>query len=350
MAITVWAVNAVSNNPTYAGRQLRQTTTAPFLAGATTARPLGAFSGVRPGTPATTVTAPTSTSWSCAPHIGVIDGQTAAESGPYMYSVDAAVPGTITAANASNPRVDIIYAQVNDPAESDGSTTPGVTISYLAGQAGATPTAPATPARSIVLAQINVPKSGGGNPSVTWVAPYFAAAGGRPQVATVANLPAGGSTSRYDVYGDTAANNGTWSWNGTAWTQYATKGWVPFAASFSGTAGASLPRARYRIIDEECTVDILLQLGSSGGSFTDPQLTLPVQGTLPGADGVKGSATWTDVSAGGAGRYMAAMYTLGASLVRFGTWGSNGVVGAGAPFTTAAGDQLHCYFAYPTTS
>lgn len=349
MAITVWPANAVSGNPTYAGRQLRQTTNAPFLSGATTARPLGAFSGVRPGTPVTTVTAPTSTSWSCAPLIGVIDGQTAAEAGPYTFSSDATVTGAITAANASNPRVDIIYVQVSDPAESDGSSTPGVTIGYLAGTAAATPAAPATPARSFVLAQINVPKSGGGNPSVTWVAPYLAVAGARPQVATVANLPSGGSTSRFDVYGDTAANNGTWSWNGSQWTQYATKGWVSFSPTFAGTTGATLQRGRYRIIDEECTVDIMLQLGSGGGNFSDPQLTLPIAGTLPGADAVKGSSTLIDVSAGAAGRYSGVIYTLSAGLVRFGYLGTNGVMNAGTPFTAAAGDQLHCYFSYPTT-
>jgi hypothetical protein len=166
---------------------LRQTTNAPFVAGATAARPLGARSGVRPGTSTGSVTA-TSTAWSVAPLSGVIDGEAANEAGPYTFSSDATVTGSVTAANASNPRIDLIYVQVSDPAESDGSTTPGVSIGYLAGTAAATPTVPTTPARSFVLAQINVPKSGAGSPSVTWVAPFMAAAGGTVWFNTVAEL------------------------------------------------------------------------------------------------------------------------------------------------------------------
>lgn len=169
MTITVFPVDAVSGAPTYTGQMLRQAMSA--LAGsAPGGRPLGASSGVRRGTPASTVTA-TSTVWTVKPHSGVLDVETPAGAGPYMYAIDANVTGSVTAANASNPRVDIVYVQLSDPAESDGSSTPGVAVLYLAGTAAATPTAPATPARSVVLAQINVPVSGGGSPTVTWVAP-----------------------------------------------------------------------------------------------------------------------------------------------------------------------------------
>lgn len=172
-----WPLDAVSGSPLNTGRRLRQTQMAPLLGGATAVRPLGARSGVRPGTSTSTVTA-TSTLWTAGAHAGVLDVQAAAEAGPYGYAVDAAVTGGVTAANASNPRVDIVYVQLSDPSESDGTTTPGVNVLYLAGTAAATPVAPARPARSLVLAQINVPRSGGGNPTVTWVAAYTAAAGG----------------------------------------------------------------------------------------------------------------------------------------------------------------------------
>lgn len=177
MTIHVWPVDAVSGAPSYTGRALRETMS-PLLAGATSARPLGARSGVRPGTSSTTVAA-TSTTWTCHPHGGVLDLQAAAEAGPYAYAVNADVTGSVTAANATNPRVDIVYAQISDPAESDGSSVPGVTVSYLAGTAAGTPSPPTAPARSMVLAQINVPLSGGGSPSVTWVAPFLTGAGGK---------------------------------------------------------------------------------------------------------------------------------------------------------------------------
>ncbi|QCB93292.1 hypothetical protein [Cellulomonas shaoxiangyii] len=124
------------------------------------------------------------------PHAGVLDVLPAAESGPYGYAIDANVTGTVTAANASNPRRDIVYVELVDPAEGTGGTTPGVTPKYLAGTAAATPVAPATPARSMLLAEINVPAAGGGNPTVTWRAPVAVAAGGIVPVRTTAERDA----------------------------------------------------------------------------------------------------------------------------------------------------------------
>lgn len=177
MTITVFPVDAVSGSPTYAGQNLRDALS--VLCGyAPTSRPLGATSGVRPGTPTNTVTA-TSTTWTVKPHSGVVDAESAAAAGPYLYASDANTTGSVTAANATNPRIDIIYARVDDPSQGDGSTTPAVSFQYQAGTAAASPTAPSpsvTPStRALVLANISVPASGGGSPSVTWVAPTFGA-------------------------------------------------------------------------------------------------------------------------------------------------------------------------------
>lgn len=185
MVDSVGFVNAVSGAPAYNGRMLRQLNAVGF-AGATAARPLGARSGVRPGTSPTTVSA-TSTTWTCQPFAGLLDGQVAGEAGPYPFSFDAVATGAVTAANASNPRIDIIYVDVDDPSE-DASSVPAATRKYLAGTAAATPVAPSAPAGCMTVAQINVPKSGGGSPTVTWVAPYCAAAGGVVDFNTKAEL------------------------------------------------------------------------------------------------------------------------------------------------------------------
>lgn len=244
MTISAWPLDAVNGAPTYSGRKLRQTTNAPMLAGATAARPLGAFSGVRPGTSSTTVTA-TSTSWTCAPVAGVIDGEAAAEAGPYTFASDANVTGSVSAANASNPRVDIIYVQVSDPAEADGSAVPGVKIDYLAGAAASVPNAPAAPARSFVLAQINVPKSGGGSPSVTWVAPVAVAAGGVRPVDTLANLNLmSGSLGAFAYVYNDSSNNALYTWNGTAWVTSNTgvAGSVAAKSGFTVQSGTTVTR------------------------------------------------------------------------------------------------------------
>jgi hypothetical protein len=172
MAARLGMADAVGGAPSYVGRALRQLFSV-FLGGATATRPLGATSGVRPGTPATIVTA-TSTTWTVTPFAGVIDLEAAAIAGPYEFAFDTNQSGVITAAGGT-ARVDILFVRVNDGSEGDGTlVAPFIEIGYLAGTA----VAPATPARSFVLAQINVPASGGGAPTVTWLAPYAVAAGG----------------------------------------------------------------------------------------------------------------------------------------------------------------------------
>ncbi len=233
MVDSVGFTDAVAGAPSYSGRALRQLNAVAF-AGATSARPLGARSGVRPGTPSTTVTA-TSTTWTCQPFAGVLDGQTAAEAGPYPFAFDAVAAGAVTAADASNPRIDIIYVDVDDPSE-DASSVPAATRKYLAGTAAAIPAAPATPAGGMVIAQINVPKSGSGSPTVTWVAPYLAAAGGvipfatKSEMVAVTTLPAGTQAS---------ANGVVYVYTSTGWVEVGRSA----AVSLGKTVSQQLPVA-----------------------------------------------------------------------------------------------------------
>jgi hypothetical protein len=188
MTVVAFPLDAVSGSPAYPGRAIRETLGA-LLGGATTARPLGGFSGVRPGTSTTTVSL-AGTTWTCATHAGVLDVEAAAEAGPYFYAVSVAESAVLNAANGSNPRIDILSVQLSDPAESDGTSVPKAELIYTAGTAAASPTVPATPARAMKIAQFAVPKTGAGSPTVTWVAPTLFAAGGRASVATVSALGA----------------------------------------------------------------------------------------------------------------------------------------------------------------
>lgn len=215
MTNRVWPADAVGGAPSYSGRAYRQVH-ASILAGATAARPLGARSGVRIGTPTTTVTA-TSTTWTVKPHAGIIDAQAAAEAGAYWYAIDANVSGTVTAAHATLPRRDIVWVRIDDPAEADGSSVPAAVPGYTVGAAASTPAAPAAPARAMVLAEINVPAAGSGAPTVTWVAPRTAAAGGIIPAASLPSTVLGTPTDGawIDVAG--ALYRG----DGSAWTQMA---------------------------------------------------------------------------------------------------------------------------------
>lgn len=160
----------MTKTPLYTGEMTRQVLSA-ICGVAPSDRPLGATSGVRPGTPTDIVTA-TSTTWTVTPFSAILDVQTSATAGPYWVAFNENQTGTITAADQTNTRWDLLSVQVSDPAE-DSTTTPKVEIVYTAGVASADPELPDTPDRSMQLAKIVVPKSGGGNPSVVWLAPFF---------------------------------------------------------------------------------------------------------------------------------------------------------------------------------
>ena len=86
----------------------------------------------------------------------VVAGASTATQGSYVAVNDAATTFTVSTADATNPRIDIIYLQVNDSAYS--GATNSVTLSYLAGVPAVSPVAP-TPTGSAtyyVLAQIAV--------------------------------------------------------------------------------------------------------------------------------------------------------------------------------------------------
>jgi hypothetical protein len=196
---------------------LRQTTNAPFLA--SPSRPLGALSGIMSSTPSGFITS-TSSTWTVGVHRGVLDLEASAVAGAYVYSIDAAVTGSVTAADPSNPRVDSLCIQLSDPAEGDGTTNPGAAIVYTAGQPGASGGArgaaggpPNVPARSLELAQITVPKVGGGSPVVSMVAPYTVATGGVLPVSSVGAYPASPYLGQYID----DATLGLMRWNGAIW-------------------------------------------------------------------------------------------------------------------------------------
>jgi hypothetical protein len=358
MGITVWPVDAVGGAPEYSGRDLRQALS-PALAGATATRPLGALSGVRPGTPADTVEVSGST-WTCHPHAGVIDGQSAAEAGPYWYAVDADVTGSVDAANATNPRMDLIYARVSDPAESDGSTDPEVEILYLAGTAASSPTPPATPARSIPLAVLNVPKVGGGATTVTWVAPYMAAPGGLVYVRTgaerdalAAALAPTAESPLLVFRGDAGAGRELeYTTDGASWTTVPAYSAAPvpqtYTPSLSGPnlgSGSSVS-GWYKVrADLTVEVDIKATLGT-GFSLTNMVFGYP-PGLVPIEAMREAPATAFFVDANGP-RANAVAYCGGAGIAVV-AQGSNGVGTAitnSFPFSWAAGDQIRVQTTY----
>ena len=124
MTITLLAPDGVQ----ITAKQERQAKAAQHGAGAD--RRLGGRSGFRVDTPSTVLTA-TSTTWTLAPCSAMIDPGTVAYQGMYGWSSDANITGGVTAADATNPRKDIVFIRLNDSSAGDGTSgTPSAVPEY----------------------------------------------------------------------------------------------------------------------------------------------------------------------------------------------------------------------------
>ncbi|MFE5771449.1 hypothetical protein ACFQ7O_24150 [Streptomyces sp. NPDC056485] len=190
---------------------------------------LGSRPGVRPGDPGLTTTLAGST-------INVSAGVallTRAAQGVYRVALPASSsPGTVNAAHATLPRVDLVYLRCWDTDVDASGLRKGEAV-YLAGTASASPSAP-TPAGTqiyIPLATISVPASGGGSPTVSLaVRPVTVAPGGiLPDSSATAGLYAG-------HWRDNPTTGALERWSGAAWVAWssAIRGIAP-----AGTATGS---------------------------------------------------------------------------------------------------------------
>lgn len=284
----LWPVDAVSGAPLYAARAGRQASLAPLLAGGSSARPFGILSGVRPGTRPTTVEA-TSTTWTVHPHAGAVDAQVAAEAGPYAYAIPADVTGAVNPAHGTFPRWDVISVKIDDPAESDGSSVPAVTLVYTAGTAASSPAEPgqpgqpSLPSRSMILARIVVPQSGGGSPSVVWRAPTLVAPGGIVPVFSQAQLDAANAIATATnplIIDDSGALRRS---VGSGWTPLAGAPWQSYTPVLTASSGGlnlgnGSALGHYCLSGKTVVGQFAITFGSSGvnAGSGNYQVTLPL--------------------------------------------------------------------------
>lgn len=176
MTITILPIDAdeTTDLPEYGAQNYRQAQAASHGAGS--GRRLGLRSGFRSDTPSNVLTA-TSTTWTLGACAAKIDPGFATHQGGYDWATDANVTGSVTAADADNPRKDIVYIQVNDTLV-DGSGLRTAPVLYLAGTPGVTPTAPTVPPRSFLVGTISVPVAGGGSPTAVLNPVRYVSAGG----------------------------------------------------------------------------------------------------------------------------------------------------------------------------
>lgn len=262
MTGTAFAFNwDVAGDPSYTARQLRQMMVAPFVAMGSSARPLGAKSGIRVGTPSSiaSITGTGPYSYAVQPFVGVIDAEPNAAAAPYTYCFAAAETGSIDPAG-SVLRVDSLDVVLSDEDEGDSSATRTVQLVRTPGAStGSLP--PAAPARSHHLAYINVPTSGA--PTIQW-APEWSGDPGEWTFNTTAerdayvlkigsvNVPV---NQRATILADTtAANNGDWVWSGSTWlpmgTAYQVGAFTPTGIYAAGTPTPQATRVGNRVFLE----------------------------------------------------------------------------------------------------
>jgi hypothetical protein len=103
------------------------------------------------------VTASSGMNLSVAAGWAAIVGNYQTNMGTYMAYNDAAATATITTADPTNPRIDLVCITVNDAAYSGSLNS--VAINVVKGTAAGSPTVPSTPTNSIALAQVAVAAS-----------------------------------------------------------------------------------------------------------------------------------------------------------------------------------------------
>lgn len=234
-------INASAGSPSYDATDLRRVDA---LIGMTDGNPLGAQSGIRPGGGGYTTTLSGST---INVNAGVAELYVS-NVGMYRVAMTSAWSGTLTAADATYTRIDLVYLRVWDD-DVDGSGLRQGDVVYLAGTPSATPVAPTPPGSAMYmpLATITVPASGGGSATVsTAVRPVTVAPGGI--------IP---SSTQTGYYAGQYRDNGTTlqRYTGSAWEdmqKVVTTAWTQptLAANFAHN-GNSNGNVRYRKVTVE---------------------------------------------------------------------------------------------------
>lgn len=150
-------INATAGAPSYSANELRQGLALGVMYDG---RNLGGRQGVRPGGNQLSVSLAGSTI-TVQPGLAYVDPALTAPQGGYWVALPAAEnPGPLQAADATNPRKDIVILRVYDNDE-DSSGLRTARSEYIAGIAAPSPAEPAVPAGAMRLATIDVPASPG---------------------------------------------------------------------------------------------------------------------------------------------------------------------------------------------
>lgn len=249
---------------TFTARQDRQARAALWQPGAAG---LQVAPGVRPG-PGLDVSVASGTI-TVTPGAAVVQSAASAVAGGYHAWIDSNFTATLTAADFSNPRSDLVYLRVRDTDE-DGLGFRDCTPVYLAGTAAASPTTPSIPGGTsgIILGVISVPKSGSGSPTVSTTTRQLAvASGGILPTSSTTALAASGlyvGQARYNTVRGMAEY-----WNGAAWA--APGDWSTYTPAWTSSGTAPVPgngtfNGRWTRVGKTIHLEMYILFGSTSSA------------------------------------------------------------------------------------
>lgn len=243
---TIQPIDASAGVPQYSAQNERQGFAA--LMGGGSGRQLGAHPGLRLGTPLNLITV-TSTTWTAGTEFAaILDPAYSTTQGPYRYAYSpspSADSGSITPADGTYPRKDIIVIRVDDASAGDPSGARQAPLVYRAGAATSmTPTAPTLNAREFLVGTIAVPQVGGGSPTFTLNPQYFVAAGAKLPIYSPSDRVALSpyldmEIQRLDLTQVSAAGVRE-RWNGTNWDHFGAADWTTMAGGLSPATAYNL--------------------------------------------------------------------------------------------------------------
>ncbi|MFH5879753.1 hypothetical protein [Arthrobacter sp. NA-172] len=250
---TCQPMDASGGLPTYSAQNERQGFAA--LMGGGSGRQLGARSGLRVGTPGDVI-AVTSTTWTAQKEFAaILDPASSTTQGPYRYAytpLPSADSGSVTPADSTYPRKDIIVIRVDDASAGDSSGARQAPLVYRAGAATSmTPVAPTLNAREFLVGTITMPQVGGGSPTFTLNPQFFVSAGAKLPIYSVADRAAltphlGMEIQRMDLT-QVNASGILERWNGATWDHFGNAEWTTVSngllASTTYSVGAPTPVA-----------------------------------------------------------------------------------------------------------
>ncbi|MGW6703618.1 hypothetical protein ACWGDE_01810 [Streptomyces sp. NPDC054956] len=240
---------------------------------------LGSRAGIRPGDPGLDVSLAGTT-------VNVTAGTATlyrSTQAVYRAQLAATSPGTLTAANATFSRIDLVYLRVWDTSVDSSGLRKADTV-YLAGTASASPVAPTPGATEIYipLATITVPSTGGGGTGAATVSSAVrqvtVAPGGILPVSLAADIAASGLYAGQVRYNTVSGVLEIWSgsvWQPQGiWSAY-TPTWT--ASTTNPTLGNGTLTTRWARVGRMVTWVGTVDLGSTSNGGTGVwQMSLPV--------------------------------------------------------------------------